>query len=90
MCRCRKYPYNPLWLLPGDPKFPMKQIMGLMMRFYVGFIKPKKGISGLVLSGKIESIGSDIKRFKVGDQVYGMTGYSFGAYAEYKCMREED
>jgi len=76
--------------MPGDPKFPMKQIMGLMMRFYVGFRKPKKGILGLVLSGEIESLGSDIKRFKVGDEVYGMTGYSFGAYAEYKCMREED
>ena len=68
----------------------MKQIMGLMMRLYVGFTKPKKPILGLVLSGEIESCGKEIKKFKTGDQVYGMTGYSFGGYAEYKCMKEKD
>ena len=30
--------------MPGDHKFPMKQIMGLMMRLYVGFTKPRKPI----------------------------------------------
>lgn len=74
--------------MPGDPKFPMKQIMGLMMKLYVGFTKPRKQILGLVLSGEIESHGKDIKRFKTGDKVYSMTGYSFGGYAEYKCMKE--
>jgi len=76
--------------MPGDHKFPVKQIMGIMMRFYVGFTKPKNPILGLVLSGEIESPGKDIKRFKAGDQVYGMTGYSFGGYAEYKCMNEKE
>jgi len=76
--------------MPGDHKFPMKQIMGLMMRFYVGFTKPKNPILGLVLSGEIVFPGKDIKKFKTGDQVYGMTGYSFGGYAEYKCMTENE
>ena len=76
--------------LPGDHKFPMKQIMGLMMRFYVGFTKPKNPILGLVLSGEIESAGKEIKQFKKGDSVIGFTGYSFGAYAEYKCMYEKE
>lgn len=76
--------------MPGDHKFPMKQIMGLMMSLYVGFTKPRKPILGLVLSGEIESHGKDIKQFKTGDQVYGMTGYSFGGYAEYKCMTEKE
>jgi len=76
--------------LPGDHKFPMKQIVGLMMRLYVGFTKPKKPILGLVLSGVIESHGKDIKQFKTGDQVYAMTGFSFGGYAVYKCMREKE
>lgn len=75
--------------MPGDHKFPMKQIMGLMMRFYVGFRKPKKPVLGLVLSGEIEATGQDIRQFKKGDQVLGFTGYSFGAYAEYKCMSEK-
>jgi len=44
----------------------------------------------LVLAGKIESVGKNIKRFKLGDQVYGLTGFGLGAYAEYKCMKETD
>jgi NADPH:quinone reductase-like Zn-dependent oxidoreductase len=76
--------------MPGDHKFPMKQILGLMMRFYVGFTKPKNPVLGLVLSGEIEETGQDIKQFKIGDSVIGFTGYSFGAYAEYKCMSEKE
>ncbi|MDX2429673.1 MAG: NAD(P)-dependent alcohol dehydrogenase [Bacteroides sp.] len=76
--------------MPGDHKFPMKQIMGLMMRLYVGFTKPKKPVLGLVLSGEIESAGQDIKQFKTGDSLIAFTGYSFGAYAEYKCMSEKE
>jgi NADPH:quinone reductase-like Zn-dependent oxidoreductase len=64
--------------------------MGLIMRLYVGFTKPKNPILGLVLSGEIESHGKDIKQFQIGDQVYGMTGYSFGGYAEFKCMTEKE
>ena len=39
---------------------------------------------------KLNHTGKDIKKFKTGDQVYGMTGYSFGGYAEYKCMSEKE
>jgi NADPH:quinone reductase-like Zn-dependent oxidoreductase len=60
------------------------------MRLMIGLIKPKKTIIGLVLAGEIESIGKNIKRFNIGDQVYGLTGFGFGAYAEYKCMKETD
>lgn len=60
------------------------------MRLMIGLIKPRKPIIGLVLAGEIESAGKNIKRFKTGDQVYGLTGFGFGAYAEYKCMKETD
>ena len=76
--------------MPGDHRFPTKQFMELMMRLYVGFRKPKNPIIGLVLSGEIEVAGKDIEKFKKGDQVYGFTGYSFGTYAEYKCMSEKE
>ena len=76
--------------LPGKPRFPQKQIMELMMGFYIGFSKPRNPIIGLVLSGTIESVGKDVKQFKKDDHVYGFTGYSMGAYAEYKCMREKE
>lgn len=60
------------------------------MRIMLGFTKPRKSIIGLVLAGKIESVGKNVKRFKLGDQVYGLTGFGLGAYAEYKCMKETD
>ena len=60
------------------------------MRLMIGLTKPRKSIIGLVLAGEIESVGKDIKRFKTGDQVYGLTGFGLAAYAEYKCMKETD
>ena len=60
------------------------------MRLMIGLTKPRKSIIGLVLAGEIESVGTNIKRFKTGDQVYGLTGFGLGAYAEYKCMQETD
>jgi len=62
----------------------------LPMRLFLGFTKPRKSIIGMVLAGEIESVGQDIKRFKAGDQVYGVTGLGLGAYAQYKCMKETD
>jgi NADPH:quinone reductase-like Zn-dependent oxidoreductase len=62
----------------------------LPMRLMIGLTRPRNPIIGLVLAGEIESAGKNIKRFKPGDRVYGITGFDLGAYAEYKCMRETD
>jgi NADPH:quinone reductase-like Zn-dependent oxidoreductase len=53
-----------------------------------GFLKPRHPILGQELAGEIESTGRDVTRFRPGDQVFGMG--SFGAYAEYKCMPEDE
>lgn len=58
------------------------------VRFIFGLIKPKINILGSVFSGEIESVGEDVKHFKVGDFVFGHTDMSFGTYAEYKCLPE--
>jgi NADPH:quinone reductase-like Zn-dependent oxidoreductase len=60
------------------------------MRLFIGILKPRKSILGLVFAGIVEDVGPAIKRFKPGDRVCGMTGYRFGAYAEYMCIKETD
>jgi len=60
------------------------------MRLMMGITKPRTPIIGLVLAGEIASVGRSTKRFKPGDQVYGLTGFGLGAYAEYTCMKVTD
>lgn len=58
------------------------------VRLIFGFTKPKINVLGSVFSGEVESIGKDVKLFKVGDPVFGHTDMNFGAYAEYLCLPE--
>jgi NADPH:quinone reductase-like Zn-dependent oxidoreductase len=62
--------------------------MKLTMRVVLGFNKPRKPILGNVFSGIVERIGSNVTQFKVGDQVYGITGFKFGTHAEYVTIHE--
>jgi len=60
------------------------------MRLMLGITRPRHDIIGEVLSGEVVKVGAKIRRFKAGDQVFGLTGFSLGAYADYKCMKEDD
>lgn len=62
---------------------------GLISRLVFGVLRPRQPILGTELAGEIESIGKDVSKFKVGDQVFAFSGAGMGCHAEYKCMPED-
>ncbi|MHA2143045.1 MAG: NAD(P)-dependent alcohol dehydrogenase [Candidatus Thorarchaeota archaeon] len=60
----------------------------LLMRLGFGIRGPRKKILGQQLAGEIEEIGKDVTQYRVGDHVFGLTGFGMGAYAEYTAVRE--
>ncbi|NUO19382.1 NAD(P)-dependent alcohol dehydrogenase [bacterium] len=68
-------------LLRADP---------FLVRFMMGFTKPKINILGGDVAGTVEAIGRNVREFKVGDEVFGdVFDENLGGFAEYKCAREK-
>lgn len=52
-------------------------------------IIPKRNIFGADIGGRVEAIGSKVKNFNVGDEVFGdISGCGFGGFAEYVAVPE--
>ena len=51
-----------------------------------GLLKPKTTHPGVDVAGRIEAVGSNVKQFQPGDEVFG--GCVSGSFAEYACARE--
>ena len=65
-------------------------MLSFPMRLYAGFRAPKRlKILGQELAGEVEEVGTDVRTFKKGDHIFGTTGFGFGAYAEYICLKGE-
>jgi len=62
--------------------------VSLISRSISGISRPKQRILGSELAGEVEAVGVAVTEFAVGDQVFGTSGFRFGAYAEFICMRE--
>ena len=59
-------------------------------RIMIGIIGPRKKIIGQVYSGIVDKVGEDITKFRPGDKVFGLTGFSLGAYAEYLKLKQNN
>ena len=59
----------------------------IFMRFISGLLKPKNNILGADIAGQVEAVGTNVKQFQPGDEVYG--DISSRGFAEYVCVRED-
>jgi NADPH:quinone reductase-like Zn-dependent oxidoreductase len=76
-CNVRNLTFAPRW-----SRLPMRL-------FVFGAFKPRMNRLGIDLAGEIEAVGKDVKRFKMGDQVFGRPDPALGAHAEYICIPED-
>ena len=56
------------------------------MRAVTGPRRPRREIPGLDIAGQVESIGSNVRQFQAGDEVFG---WCKGAFAEYASAAEK-
>lgn len=61
---------------------PFPRMMGF------GLFRPNNKIMGADIAGRVEAVGKNVTRFKVGDEVFGDISTAFGGFAEYACARE--
>jgi NADPH:quinone reductase-like Zn-dependent oxidoreductase len=68
----------------------MRKADPLFIRLMMGLWKPQNvHVLGMEFSGEAEAVGKSVTRFAAGDQLFGGTGFSFGAHAEYVCVPED-
>lgn len=57
-----------------------------IMRFVLGFLKPKKIILGTDFAGEIVALGKDIQDFQLNDRVFGFTDTGLESQAEFLTL----
>lgn len=64
----------------GQPKFA---------RLFLGWSRPRAGLSGTCFAGDVVSLGEGVTQFDVGDAVFGEAGLQFGANATHICIEAD-
>lgn len=73
-CRVRGFNVPPSFWLPA--------------KLAMGWSKPRQPILGTELSGVVEKVGKNVRKFKAGDAVFAYPGHLCGGYAAYICLDE--
>ncbi len=60
-----------------------------LIRLIPGLRTPKHQVLGCDISGRVEAVGGHVKQFQPGDEVFGVTGFAGGGFAEYVCAIED-
>ena len=68
---------------------PQRPAVMLVSRSSSGSAGHKQRILGNEFAGEVAAIGAAVTDFAVGDAVFGVSGFRFGAHAEFMCMRHE-
>jgi NADPH:quinone reductase-like Zn-dependent oxidoreductase len=61
-----------------------------IMRFVLGFFKPRKIIVGTDFAGEVIATGNNVKSFSMGDRVFGFNDTGAESQAEYTTTTEEN
>lgn len=71
---------------PADSAF--REGKPFLVRLLYGLSQPKFPVGGAEFAGDVVAVGSAVTRYEVGDEVFGLSPDSFGAWAEYLCVPE--
>lgn len=63
-------------------------ITALLGRLMLGVLGPRASVPGTMFAGRIVAVGAEVRRFAVGDDVFGSVMH--GAHAEYLAISESD
>ena len=79
--------------IPGEGEVLVKVVNASInaadYRSLAGGIIPKKRIFGADVAGVVEAVGGNVRKLKVGDEVFGdLSGVGFGGFAEYVTAPE--
>jgi NADPH:quinone reductase-like Zn-dependent oxidoreductase len=56
-----------------------------------GLLKPKTQILGADVAGRIDTVGSNVNQFRLGDEVFGyLSRHNGSTFAEYVCAAEDE
>jgi NADPH:quinone reductase-like Zn-dependent oxidoreductase len=58
-----------------------------VLRLTTGLRRPRNTVLGVAIAGRVEAVGSNVSKFRPGDEVYA--GIGKGGFAEYACVRED-